>query len=122
MAAARKMGFGDKEAVDQAAVDAMRHVLGSVSMTGVVVIGEGEKDSAPMLYNGEEIGDGSLPEVDIAVGPVDGTTLTAKSMPSAISVVATFGPRHHVRPGSLCLHGRAGGRPGGGRRGRLRGS
>ena len=88
MAAARKMGFGDKEAVDQAAVDAMRHVLGSVSMTGVVVIGEGEKDNAPMLYNGEEIGDGSPPEVDIAVDPVDGTTLTAKGMPNAISVVA----------------------------------
>ena len=88
MAAARKMGFGDKEAVDQAAVDAMRHVLGSVSMTGVVVIGEGEKDNAPMLYNGEEIGDGTPPEVDIAVDPVDGTTLTAKSMPNAISVVA----------------------------------
>ena len=82
------MGFGDKEAVDQAAVDAMRPVLGSVSMTGVVVIGEGEKDNAPMLYNGEEIGDGSPPEVDIAVDPVDGTTLTAKSMPNAIWVVA----------------------------------
>jgi fructose-1,6-bisphosphatase II len=91
MAAARKMGFGDKEAVDQAAVDAMRHVLGSVSMTGVVVIGEGEKDNAPMLYNGEEIGDGTQPEVDIAVDPVDGTTLTAKSMPNAISVVALSG-------------------------------
>jgi fructose-1,6-bisphosphatase II len=88
MAAGRKMGFGDKEAVDQAAVDAMRHVLGSVSMTGVVVIGEGEKDNAPMLYNGEEIGDGTLPEVDIAVDPVDGTTLTANGMPNAISVVA----------------------------------
>ncbi|HEX2374806.1 MAG TPA: class II fructose-bisphosphatase [Actinomycetota bacterium] len=88
MAAGRKMGFGDKEAVDQAAVDAMRHVLGSVSMTGVVVIGEGEKDNAPMLYNGEEIGDGTPPEVDIAVDPVDGTTLTAKSMPNAIAVVA----------------------------------
>jgi fructose-1,6-bisphosphatase II len=88
MAAARKMGFGDKEAVDQAAVDAMRHVLGSVPMTGVVVIGEGEKDNAPMLYNGEEIGDGTPPEVDIAVDPVDGTTLTAKGMPNAISVVA----------------------------------
>jgi len=88
MAAARKMGFGDKEAVDQAAVDAMRHVLGSVSMTGVVVIGEGEKDNAPMLYNGERVGNGSPPEVDIAVDPVDGTTLTAKSMPNAISVVA----------------------------------
>ena len=88
MAAARKMGFGDKEAVDQAAVDAMRQVLGSVPMTGVVVIGEGEKDNAPMLYNGEEIGDGTPPEVDIAVDPVDGTTLTAKGMPNAISVVA----------------------------------
>jgi fructose-1,6-bisphosphatase II len=88
MAASRKMGFGNKEAVDQAAVDAMRAVLGSVSMTGVVVIGEGEKDNAPMLYNGEEIGDGTPPEVDIAVDPVDGTTLTAKGMPNAIAVVA----------------------------------
>jgi fructose-1,6-bisphosphatase II len=88
MAAARKMGFGDKETVDQAAVDAMRFVLGSVPMTGVVVIGEGEKDHAPMLYNGEEIGDGTPPEVDIAVDPVDGTTLTAKGMPNALSVVA----------------------------------
>jgi fructose-1,6-bisphosphatase II len=88
MAAARKMGYGDKEAVDQAAVDAMRAVLGSISMTGVVVIGEGEKDNAPMLYNGEEIGNGSDPQVDVAVDPVDGTTLTAKAMPNAISVVA----------------------------------
>jgi len=88
MAAARKMGYGDKELVDQAAVDAMRAVLGSVSMTGVVVIGEGEKDNAPMLYNGEEIGNGTPPQVDIAVDPVDGTTLTAKSMPNAIAVVA----------------------------------
>jgi fructose-1,6-bisphosphatase II len=88
MAAARKMGFGDKATVDQAAVDAMRQVLGSVPMTGVVVIGEGEKDNAPMLYNGEEIGDGTPPEVDIAVDPVDGTTLTAKGMPNALSVVA----------------------------------
>src|SRR3712207_1013935 len=88
MAAARKMGFGDKEAVDQAAVDAMRHVLGSVSMTGVVVIGEGEKDNAPMLYNGEEIGDGSGPEVDVAVDPIDGTTLMSKGMPNALAVLA----------------------------------
>jgi len=88
MAAARKLGYGDKEAVDQAAVDAMRAVLGSISMTGVVVIGEGEKDNAPMLYNGEEIGNGSDPRVDVAVDPVDGTTLTAKAMPNAISVVA----------------------------------
>jgi fructose-1,6-bisphosphatase II len=88
MAAARKMGYGDKELVDQAAVDAMRAVLGSVAMTGVVVIGEGEKDNAPMLYNGEEIGNGSPPQVDVAVDPVDGTTLTAKSLPNAIAVVA----------------------------------
>src|ERR687887_927593 len=88
MAAARKMGYGDKEAVDQAAVDAMRAVLGSVSMTGIVVIGEGEKDAAPMLYNGEEIGNGEPPQVDIAVDPVDGTTLTAKAQPNAIAVVA----------------------------------
>src|ERR671934_724572 len=88
MAAARHLGRGDKELVDQAAVDAMRPVLGSVSMTGVVVIGEGEKDNAPMLYNGEQVGNGAPPEVDIAVDPVDGTTLTAKSLPNAIAVVA----------------------------------
>jgi fructose-1,6-bisphosphatase II len=88
MAAARHLGYGDKEAVDQAAVDAMRPVLGSVAMDGVVVIGEGEKDNAPMLYNGERVGDGTPPQVDIAVDPVDGTTLTAKSLPNAIAVVA----------------------------------
>jgi fructose-1,6-bisphosphatase II len=88
MAGARKMGYGDKELVDQAAVDAMRAVLGSVPMTGVVVIGEGEKDEAPMLYNGEEIGNGQPPEVDIAVDPIEGTSLTAKSQPNALSVVA----------------------------------
>jgi fructose-1,6-bisphosphatase II len=88
MAAARHLGRGDKELVDQAAVDAMRPVLGSIQMNGVVVIGEGEKDNAPMLYNGEQVGDGSDPPVDIAVDPVDGTTLTAKSLPNAIAVVA----------------------------------
>src|ERR671922_2444740 len=77
MAAARHLGRGDKNQVDQAAVDAMRPVLGSIAMNGVVVIGEGEKDNAPMLYNGERVGNGSPPEVDIAVDPVDGTTLTA---------------------------------------------
>jgi fructose-1,6-bisphosphatase II len=86
MACARYMGFGDKEQVDQAAVDAMRPVLGSVRMNGVVVIGEGEKDEAPMLFNGERVGDGTGAEVDIAVDPVDGTTLTAKSLPDAVSV------------------------------------
>src|SRR5436309_9367434 len=88
LAAARLVGMGDKEAADQAAVDAMRLVLETVRMDGVVVIGEGEKDEAPMLYNGEHIGDGSLPEVDIAVDPLEGTTLTAKGMPSALSVIA----------------------------------
>ena len=88
MAAARHLGRGDKELVDQAAVDAMRPVMGSIAMSGVVVIGEGEKDNAPMLYNGEHVGDGTPPEVDIAVDPVDGTTLTAKSLPNAIAVVA----------------------------------
>ena len=83
----RYMGFGDKNQVDAAAVDAMRPVLGSVRMNGIVVIGEGEKDEAPMLYNGERVGDGSGPEWDIAVDPVDGTTLTAKSLPDAISVL-----------------------------------
>jgi fructose-1,6-bisphosphatase II len=88
LAAARLVGMGDKEAADQAAVDAMRHVLDGVPMDGVVVIGEGEKDEAPMLFNGEEIGDGSPPKVDIAVDPLEGTRLTALGMPSAISVIA----------------------------------
>jgi fructose-1,6-bisphosphatase II len=88
IAAARFMGRGDKERVDQAAVDAMRPVLGSIEMDGIVVIGEGEKDEAPMLYNGEHIGNGQPPEVDIAVDPVDGTTLTAKALPDALAVIA----------------------------------
>ena len=88
LAAARMVGRGDKEGADQAAVDAMRHVLDSVSMDGVVVIGEGEKDKAPMLYNGEHIGDGTPPQVDIAVDPLEGTRLTALGMPSAIAVIA----------------------------------
>ena len=88
MAASRRMGFGDKEAADQAAVDAMRSMLGRIPMDGVVVIGEGEKGEAPMLYNGEQIGDGSPPAVDIAVDPVAGTTLTAKGLPNALAVIA----------------------------------
>ncbi len=88
LAAARMVGRGDKEGADQAAVDAMRLVLDSVSMDGVVVIGEGEKDEAPMLYNGENIGDGTPPQVDIAVDPLEGTRLTALGMPSAIAVIA----------------------------------
>jgi fructose-1,6-bisphosphatase II len=88
LAAARMVGRGDKEGADQAAVDAMRHVLDSVSMDGVVVIGEGEKDHAPMLYNGERIGDGTPPQVDVAVDPLEGTRLTALGMPSALAVIA----------------------------------
>jgi fructose-1,6-bisphosphatase II len=88
LAAGRMVGRGDKEGADQAAVDAMRHMLDSVPMDGVVVIGEGVKDSAPMLYNGEKIGDGTPPEVDIAVDPLEGTRLTAMGMPSAIAVIA----------------------------------
>jgi fructose-1,6-bisphosphatase II len=88
MAAGRWVGRGDKNAADQAAVDAMRTMLDSVSMDGVVVIGEGEKDEAPMLYNGENIGDGSGPQVDVAVDPLEGTRLTALGQPNAIAVMA----------------------------------
>ena len=88
LASGRWVGRGDKEGGDGAAVDAMRQLVSSVSMRGVVVIGEGEKDEAPMLYNGEQVGNGNGPEVDFAVDPVDGTTLMAKGMPNAISVLA----------------------------------
>jgi fructose-1,6-bisphosphatase II len=88
LAAAPLVGRGDKEAADQAAVDGMRYMLHSVQMDGIVVIGEGEKDEAPMLYNGEHIGDGSPPQVDIAVDPLEGTTLAAHGMPSALAVIA----------------------------------
>ena len=88
LAAARWVGRGEKEAADQAAVDAMRLMLDTVPMDGVVVIGEGEKDEAPMLYNGERIGDGSPPEVDIAVDPLEGTRLTAQGQPAALAVIA----------------------------------
>jgi len=88
MAAARWIGRGEKESADGAAVDAMRFVLDSVSMRGVVVIGEGEKDEAPMLYNGEEVGNGEGPEVDVAVDPLEGTRLTALGQPNAIAVIA----------------------------------
>jgi len=88
MGAGRWIGRGDKEAADQAAVDGMRAMLDTVNMAGVVVIGEGEKDEAPMLYNGEEVGDGQGPEVDVAVDPLEGTRLTAKGNPNAIAVIA----------------------------------
>jgi fructose-1,6-bisphosphatase II len=88
LAAARWVGLGEKESADGAAVDAMRLMLDTVRMDGVVVIGEGEKDEAPMLYNGESIGDGSPPQVDIAVDPLEGTTLAAEGSPRALAVMA----------------------------------
>src|SRR5688572_33071490 len=88
LAASRWMGRGGKEGADGAAVDAMRVVLNTVPMDGIVVIGEGEKDDAPMLFNGERIGDGSSMQTDIAVDPVEGTTLTASGLGNAISVIA----------------------------------
>jgi fructose-1,6-bisphosphatase II len=88
MAAGRWVGRGDKNAADQAAVDAMRMMLDSVSMDGVVVIGEGEKVEAPMLFNGESVGDGTGPQVDVAVDPLEGTRLTALGQPNAIAVIA----------------------------------
>ena len=88
MAASRWVGRGDKIGADGAAVDAMRMVLGTVPMSGIVVIGEGEKDEAPMLFNGEIVGDGSKPDTDVAVDPIDGTSLTASGKGNAISVIA----------------------------------
>ena len=103
LAASRHLGRGDKEIVDQAAVDAMRPVLNTISMRGTVVIGEGEKDEAPMLYNGEDVGDGTGPEVDFAVDPVDGTTLTAKSLPNALAIVAVS-ERHTMFDPGPCVY------------------
>src|SRR5256885_212360 len=88
MAAGRWVGKGDKNRGDGAAVDAMRQLISTVSMRGVVVIGEGEKDEAPMLYNGEEVGNGDGPDCDVAVDPIDGTILMAKGMPNALAVLA----------------------------------
>jgi fructose-1,6-bisphosphatase II len=88
LSAARLVGMGDKEAADQAAVDGMHAVLHTIHMDGIVVIGEGEKDEAPMLHNGEQVGNGEPPEVDIAVDPLEGTRLTASGMPSALAVIA----------------------------------
>jgi fructose-1,6-bisphosphatase II len=88
MASARWVGRGDKNAADAAAVNAMRLLINSVAMNGIVVIGEGEKDNAPMLFNGEEVGDGTGPLCDVAVDPIDGTRLAANGMPDAISVLA----------------------------------
>jgi fructose-1,6-bisphosphatase/sedoheptulose 1,7-bisphosphatase-like protein len=101
LAAGRWVGRGEKESADGAAVDAMRLMLDTVPMDGVVVIGEGEKDEAPMLFNGEEIGDGSPPVVDIAVDPLEGTTLTARGMPSALSVIALSERGTMFNPGPI---------------------
>jgi len=101
MASGRWQGRGDKEAVDQAAVDAMRAILSSIEMDGVVVIGEGEKDEAPMLSNGERVGNGNPPLVDVAVDPVDGTRLTAEGGPGALAVLALAERGSMYAPGRL---------------------
>lgn len=101
MASARFMGRGDKIGVDQAAVDAMRKMLSTVEVDGIVVIGEGEKDEAPMLYNGERVGDGTGPQIDVAVDPVDGTTLTARGADGALAVIALAERGSMFAPGSL---------------------
>ena len=113
MAAARVMGRGDKNAADQAAVNAMRYMFNTVDMDGVVVIGEGEKDEAPMLYNGEVLGTGVPPQVDIAVDPIDGTRLTSLGLPGAVAVVALaergtmFNPGHLVYADKIAVGPRA---------------
>ena len=93
LASAKLIGRGDEKAADQAAVDAMRDELNKLEINGTVVIGEGERDEAPMLYIGENVGQGQGPEVDIALDPLEGTTLTAKDMPNALAVIA-MGPRN----------------------------
>src|SRR5437763_13840199 len=112
MAAGRWVGRGDKEGGDGAAVDAMRKLINSVTMRGVVVIGEGEKDNAPMLFNGEHVGDWTAagPEVDVAVDPIDGTTLMSKGMPNALAVLAVAERGAKSPPSAgITLHKLAGG-------------
>jgi fructose-1,6-bisphosphatase II len=99
LAASRWVGRGDKNGADGAAVSAMRAVLGTVTMDGIVVIGEGEKDNAPMLFNGENVGDGTPPLVDVAVDPIDGTTLTAQGRTNALSVIAVSDRESMFDPG-----------------------
>ena len=101
MAAARWQGRGDKDSVDQAAVDGMRSILATVDMDGIIVIGEGEKDEAPMLFNGEKVGNGQGIAVDVAVDPVDGTRLTAEGMPGAVAVIGLAERGSMYAPGSL---------------------
>ena len=111
LAAAPLVGMGDKEAADQAAVDGMRYMLHSVQMDGIVVIGEGEKDEAPMLYNGEQIGDGSPPQVDIAVDPLEGTALAANGMASALAVIALSARGTMFDPGPVVYMEKMAGSP-----------
>jgi fructose-1,6-bisphosphatase II len=99
--AARMLGMGDKEAADQAAVDGMHAVLETVHMDGIVVIGEGEKDEAPMLANGERVGDGTPPEVDIAVDPLEGTSLAAQGRPNALAIIALSERGTMFNPGPI---------------------
>src|SRR3954466_3896713 len=106
LGAGRWIGRGDKESADQAAVDGMRAILDKVSMAGTVVIGEGEKDEAPMLYNGEKVGDGHGPAVDVAVDPLEGTRLTAKGQPNAIAVIALAERGTMFFPGAACYRGK----------------
>ena len=120
LAGGRWMGRGDKNAADGAAVEAMRLVLSTVAMDGVVVIGEGEKDEAPMLFNGEQIGDGSPPSLDIAVDPIDGTTLTSLGRAGRDRGDRDERARHDVRPRPVRLHGEDRRRSGRGRRDRPR--
>src|SRR5436190_10424370 len=101
LAASGWMGRGDKEGADGAAVEAMRVVLQTVSMDGIVIIGEGEKDEAPMLYNGEQIGDGSPPSVDVAVDPLEGTELCAMGMPNALACIALSERGTMFNPGPI---------------------
>src|ERR671926_1646804 len=101
MACSRRVGMGDKEAADQAAVDGMHAVLGTVHMDGIVVIGEGEKDEAPMLANGERVGDGSPPEVDIAVDPLEGTSLAAAGRPNALAIIGLSERGTMFNPGPI---------------------
>ena len=110
LAGGRWLGRGDKNAADGAAVEAMRLVLSGVSMDGVVVIGEGEKDEAPMLFNGEQLGDGSQPSLDIAVDPIDGTTLTSLGRAGCDLGHRDERAGHDVRPRPVRLHGEDRGR------------
>ena len=107
LASAKLVGRGDEKAADQAAVDAMRRQLNMLEIRGRVVIGEGERDEAPMLYIGEEVGTGTGPEVDIALDPLEGTTLTAKDFPNALTVIA-MAPRGSMLHAPGCVYGQAG--------------